>query len=52
MKVYFETLGCPKNFNDSQVAEGLLEKGGHEIVNIQIYVKMTIISKGVKSIQK
>ena len=34
MKVFIETLGCPKNFNDSQVAEGLLEKGGHEIVNI------------------
>ncbi|MBQ1228414.1 MAG: 30S ribosomal protein S12 methylthiotransferase RimO, partial [Firmicutes bacterium] len=27
MKVYFETLGCPKNFNDTQVAKGvLLEK--------------------------
>ncbi|MBO4725094.1 MAG: 30S ribosomal protein S12 methylthiotransferase RimO [Firmicutes bacterium] len=31
MKVYIETLGCPKNFNDSQVAAGLLEKGGHRI---------------------
>lgn len=31
MKVYIETLGCPKNFNDSQVAAGLLEKGGHKI---------------------
>ncbi len=33
MKVYIETLGCPKNFNDSQVAAGLLEKGGHRITN-------------------
>ncbi len=33
MKVYIETLGCPKNFNDSQVAAGLLEKGGHIIVD-------------------
>lgn len=31
MKIYFETLGCPKNFNDSQVAMGLLESSGHEI---------------------
>lgn len=34
MKIFIETLGCPKNFNDSQVAAGLLEAGGHEIVNI------------------
>ena len=26
MKVYFETLGCPKNFNDTQVAQGFLLK--------------------------
>ena len=31
MKVYIETLGCPKNFNDSQVAAGLLEKKGHRV---------------------
>ena len=24
MKVFFETLGCPKNFNDTQVAKGVL----------------------------
>ena len=34
MKIFIETLGCPKNFNDSQVAAGLLEESGHEIVNI------------------
>ena len=34
MRIFIETLGCPKNFNDSQVAAGLLEAGGHEIVNI------------------
>lgn len=33
MKIYFETLGCPKNFNDSQVTMGILEKNGHEITN-------------------
>ena len=31
MRIYFETLGCPKNFNDSQVAQGILETKGHEI---------------------
>ncbi len=33
MKIYFETLGCPKNFNDSQVTMGLLENKGHTITN-------------------
>ena len=28
MKVFFETLGCPKNFNDTQVAKGVLLKAG------------------------
>jgi creatinine amidohydrolase len=27
MKIFFETMGCPKNFNDTQAAQGLLEKG-------------------------
>lgn len=31
MIVYFETLGCPKNFNDTQVACGILEASGHQI---------------------
>ena len=33
MKIYFETLGCPKNFYDSQIAGGILEAEGHEIIN-------------------
>ncbi len=33
MKIYIETLGCPKNFNDSQVAAGILEKSHYKIVN-------------------
>lgn len=33
MKIYFETLGCPKNFYDSQTAGGILEAEGHEIIN-------------------
>lgn len=31
MKVYFDTLGCPKNFNDTQVAKGVLENDGFSI---------------------
>ena len=29
MKIFIETLGCPKNFNDSEFALGILEKAGH-----------------------
>ena len=32
MKVFFETLGCPKNFNDTQAAEGVLKEAGFDIV--------------------
>lgn len=31
MRIYFETLGCPKNFNDSQTAEGILETKGYAL---------------------
>ena len=31
MKVFFETLGCPKNFNDTQAAKGVLTEAGFEI---------------------
>ena len=31
MKVFFETLGCPKNFNDTQAAKGVLMEAGFEI---------------------
>ncbi len=33
MNIYIETLGCPKNFNDSEMAAGILEKNGHKIVD-------------------
>ena len=32
MKVYFETLGCPKNVYDTQTAQGILEDNHFEIV--------------------
>ncbi len=33
MKIFFDTLGCPKNFNDSEMAMGLLENHGHAIAD-------------------
>ena len=33
MKVYIETLGCPKNMNDSEMAAGILEDAGHEMTD-------------------
>ena len=34
MRVFIETMGCPKNFNDSQACAGLLEDRGHQIVGL------------------
>ena len=31
MKIYMETLGCPKNFNDTQTAKGIMTKAGFEV---------------------
>ncbi|MCR5134218.1 MAG: 30S ribosomal protein S12 methylthiotransferase RimO [Clostridiales bacterium] len=31
MNILIYTLGCPKNFNDSQVAAGILEAAGHTV---------------------
>lgn len=33
MRIYIETLGCPKNENDSDLIGGRLEQTGHEIIN-------------------
>ena len=32
MNILIYTLGCPKNFNDSQVAAGILEEAGHTVI--------------------
>ena len=32
MKVFIDTLGCPKNLNDTQTAKGFLEGAGYETV--------------------
>lgn len=31
MKVYMETLGCPKNFNDTETAKGIMDHAGIKI---------------------
>ncbi|MCD6403237.1 MAG: tRNA (N(6)-L-threonylcarbamoyladenosine(37)-C(2))-methylthiotransferase [Candidatus Aenigmarchaeota archaeon] len=33
MKVYVEAYGCAANFNDAEIAKGLLQREGFEIVN-------------------
>ena len=33
-KVFIDTLGCPKNFNDSEFAAGVLEENGYEIIDL------------------
>ena len=30
MKIFIDTLGCPKNFNDTQTAKGFLEEAGYK----------------------
>ncbi len=32
MKIYIETLGCPKNENDSSLFGGILQSQGHKII--------------------
>ncbi|MEG0291425.1 MAG: 30S ribosomal protein S12 methylthiotransferase RimO [Anaerovoracaceae bacterium] len=33
MNIFIETLGCPKNFNDSEIAAGILEENNFTITN-------------------
>ena len=49
MRIYFETLGCPKNFNDSQVAKGILETKGYEIAD-KILDRHTTLTKYLMSL--
>ncbi|MBK5262410.1 MAG: 30S ribosomal protein S12 methylthiotransferase RimO [Peptostreptococcaceae bacterium] len=44
MKIYIETLGCPKNVNDSEMAAGILEKNGHEIINSPDHADVIIVN--------
>ena len=34
MKVYFTTLGCPKNQVDSELMQGMLTQAGHELTEV------------------
>ena len=44
MKIYFDTLGCPKNFNDSEHACGILEEAGHLIVDDILQAEAVVIN--------
>ncbi|MFV0516823.1 MAG: 30S ribosomal protein S12 methylthiotransferase RimO [Aminipila sp.] len=44
MNIYFETLGCPKNASDSEMAAGLLEDNGHIIVDNVIDSDVIIVN--------
>lgn len=44
MKIYIETLGCPKNFNDSEMAAGILEHAGHKMVSSPEEAELVIVN--------
>lgn len=44
MKIYIETLGCPKNFNDSEMAAGILEHVGHKMVSSPEEAELMIVN--------
>jgi ribosomal protein S12 methylthiotransferase len=44
MKIYIETLGCPKNVTDSEYAAGILEKAGHKIVENASIAQVLIVN--------
>lgn len=44
MKIYIDTLGCPKNVTDSEYAAGILEKAGHKIVDSASVAQVLIIN--------
>ena len=33
MKLYIETMGCPKNLNDSEGIGGIWEAAGHQLTD-------------------
>lgn len=44
MKIFIETLGCPKNFNDTQVAKGFLIDANHKIAQTPEEADVIIIN--------
>lgn len=43
-KIYIETLGCPKNFNDTEVACAILEKASYEICESPIEADIIMVN--------
>ena len=44
MKIYMETLGCPKNFNDTQAAKGIMTEAGFEITEMPENADVIIVN--------
>ncbi|MEG0829078.1 MAG: 30S ribosomal protein S12 methylthiotransferase RimO [Anaerovoracaceae bacterium] len=44
MMIYIETMGCPKNANDSQVAAGILENAGHQMVDSAVDADVVMVN--------
>ena len=50
MKIYFETLGCPKNFNDTQAAKGIMAEAGYEIAETADKSDVIVVNSFILSI--
>lgn len=44
MKIYIETLGCPKNEVDSQMAAGILQRAGHQITQNREEAELILVN--------
>jgi len=44
VKIYIETLGCPKNENDSELFGGRLEQAGHKIISDSAKADVIIVN--------
>lgn len=44
MRVFIDTLGCPKNITDSEGAAGILEEAGHSIVSDPVAADVIMIN--------
>lgn len=44
MRIYIETLGCPKNENDSELFSGRLEQSGHQLVDEPAHADAIIVN--------
>ena len=44
MKLYIDTLGCPKNFNDSEAAAGIWEKAGWQVCDDPLQADVIMVN--------